>query len=200
MASAILCAACSPALSERERAAIQASAEAEVSLTNAYGTETRAAIENYETNWMSLKAYYDPSVQAALARGPYLDYWKLARLGPRLNEGGPWLITKSAVVNSIRVLDYAPERFKALARVITQTDEYTPEGKFTRSYQPRVVCRLYLFVREDNSWKVADIFDMTRQSDIARDWENFVAWEKEYLGQQIMGDLPRTDCRGYNIR
>ena len=177
----------------------QVAAKAEATLAATYGAEIQATIANYEAKWMSLEAYYDPSVQAALAKGPYLEYWKLARLGPQLNEGGPWLVTKSAVVNYIRVLEYTPEQFKALASVIRQIDEYTPKGEFTRSYQPREVCRLYLFVREDSVWKVADLFDMTRQSDIARDWENFVAWEKDTFGQQIMGDLPLTDCSGYTI-
>jgi len=177
----------------------KATADVTATLTTTHDAEIHEVIQRYETDWLSLAAHENPSIQSKLATGGFLWYWGNARSGTKIYDEPFWLITKSADVTSLHVLEYSPERVKALASVIRQVDEYTPKGTFTRSYQPREVCRLYLFVREDSVWKVADLFDMTRQSDIARDWENFVAWEKDTFGQQIMGDLPLTDCSGYSI-
>ena len=85
---------------KRDSTQATATAEIEASLTIQHGAEVRAAIENFEKNWLSLEAHTNPNIQ----------------------------------------------------------------------------------------------FDMTIERDIERDWENELAWEKKFLGQQIMGDLPQEKC------
>jgi hypothetical protein len=196
---ALLCTSCGPVLSEQERAAILATKAAETSLTSAHGTEARSAIENYEAEWMSLEAHKNPTTQSRLATGGYLWYWGYARMGEKVYDEPFWLITKSATVTNLRVLEYSPDRFKAIASVKGSTDKITPKGEFIESLPKPEYCLLYLFIREDGAWKVADLFDITSRSEIERDWANNVAWEKEVLGQPILGDLPQADCYGDSI-
>lgn len=177
----------------------KATEDVAATLTATHGAEIREVVEQYATDWLSLAAPKNPTTQSRLATGEYLWSWGYARMGAKVYDEPFWLITKSATVTNLRVLEYSPERFKAIASVEELTDKITPQEEFIESLPKHEYCRLYLFVREDDAWKVADLFDMTRQSDIDRDWENNVAWEKEVLGQPIMGDLPQTDCYGHSI-
>lgn len=179
---------------KRDSVQTTATAEIEASLTIQHGAEVRAAIENFEKNWLSLEAHTNPNIQSEFATGPYLDYWGNARQGDKIYSQPSWLITRSATVTYLRVIEYAPERFKAVANVEQVTDEITPRGEFIKSLPRIEFCRLYLFVEAGSTWKVADLFDMTIERDIERDWENELAWEKKFLGQQIMGDLPQEKC------
>jgi hypothetical protein len=68
-------------------------------------------------------------------------------------------------------------------------DEVTPQGEFKRSLPPAKSCGVYVFVREDDVWKLATYFDMSVPQDIDRDWRDAPAWSK-----QLIGDLPRDMC------
>ena len=138
-------------------------------LTATYGTEVQATIENFKLRWLSLDSRKDPSVQAELATGPFLDYWGNARTGKAIYDEPFWLITTSAVVKYLRVLEYSPERFKAIARVSTLYDSITPEGKLIESKLPYEVCSVYVFIREGNAWKMATAFGMTVPQHVERD-------------------------------
>lgn len=164
--------------------------EAERLLTVAHGPEVQATIENFELRWFSLDAHEDPSIQAKLATGPYLDYWRYARHGKAIYDE-PWWITKQAMVTSFRTFEYTPEHFKTIARVTRLFDEVTPQGEFKRSLPPNESCGVYVFVREDDVWKLATYFDMSVPQDIDRDWRDAPAWSK-----QLIGDLPRDMCDG----
>jgi hypothetical protein len=186
MVFALLCTACGP---QPDISSIQATAAAETSLTGMYGTEVRAAIENFETKWYSLEEHLDPEIQSQIATGEFLR-----QFGHTYNSSKPFgepygLLTKSAVVVSVRVLEYGPQRFKAVAGVVEQTDQVTPQGEFTKSLPFRKFCGVYVFLKEENIWKLAAFFDITDSNTVARDWENASVTLKP-----IVGDLPESDC------
>ncbi len=64
-----------------------------------------------------------------MATGPYLDGFGYARRAEALYDEPFWWVTTSAAVQSVRVLEYSLERFKAVADVIEQVDETAPGGE-----------------------------------------------------------------------
>ncbi len=169
--------------------ASQATAQAEQFLIETHRADVQSVIENYQTRWLSLDAHKDPSIQAQLATGPYLESWGYARMGKTINDEPFWLITKSAVAKSLHILEYGPERFVAVARVIKLNDKIKPSGEFIESMPAYESCGVYVFIREEAVWKLATYFDMSVPQDIDRDWRDAPAWSK-----QLIGDLPRNMC------
>jgi hypothetical protein len=163
----------------------QATQEVEMFLTEAHGAEVRGVIENFTTKWSSLEAHNDPSIQSDLATEPFLSSAGYARLGEALYSRSSWLVTKSAVVESVRVLGYSPERFKAVACVTELVDKIMTDGVFIESLPPQENRIVYVFVREDDTWKLSGAFNVTYSEDTWRDWQ--------YVSEQLketIGDLP----------
>lgn len=160
---------------------VRATAEAERALTVVYGVEARNTIENFESKWLGFEAHRSPATQSGLATGPYLEYWGYAREGTALYNEPSWRITRSAFVKSVRVLEYNPERFKAVACVIKNSDEVTQEGVVNETLSPLEICGVYVFVRQDSVWKLAGFFNTADP----RDWDHAPDWLK-----QIIGELP----------
>ena len=158
---------------------LQATAEVERSLAGAFGVEVRSTIENFASRWSSLDAHLDPSIQSELATGPYLEYYGLARKGTALYEEPFWLITRSAIVVSFRVLEYSAGRFKAVGCVVKLTDETDTAGVFRKSLPAYESCGVYVFVREENTWKLAGFFNTADP----RDWDYAPDWLKEIIGE-----------------
>ncbi len=189
---ASICVACGPA---PNLDAIQATYEAETTLTGKYGAEVRGAIENFEKKWFSREEQLDPGIQSEIATGNFLRTF-----GHTEDKAKPFgepfgLVTQSAVVVGVRVLDYSLERFKAIASVIKQTDEVTPEGEFKKARPYRKFCGVYVFLREDNLWKLAAFFDITDLDHLDRDWSLAPPDLKETIG-----DLPSSDCNYISVR
>ena len=168
-----------------ESAHATTTAEAVKSLNETYGSETQVAIENFESQWLTLKTYKEPSFESELATGPYLDYFGFARQGQSIYDEPFWLITKSAFVRNMRVLEFSPDRFKALAYVVKAVDKISPQGKFLESLPLQYACSVYVFAWEDEKWKMAAYFNATQTQYVERDWRDAPDWLK-----QIIGDLP----------
>jgi len=167
-----------------------ATAEMEKSLTAIYGVEVRTTIEGFESRWLSLEAHTNPSLQSELATGPYLDYWGYARQGPAIYDEPVWLVTRSAMVQRLAVLEHTNDRFKAVAHVVIMSDEITPRGVFKQSLAPDSMCGIYVFVREADTWKLTAYFNATDPKYVDRDWNEAPDWLK-----QIIGDLPSEAVR-----
>lgn len=168
---------------------MKATEEAKKNLTITYGEEVQSIIENFQVKWQSLDAHKDPSIQANLATGPYLDYWGYTRMGKAIYDEPFWLITRSADIRNLQVLEYGSEKIKAIARVIKLSDKMTPAEKLIQTNLSSESCSVYVFVREDSFWKLAAGFDMTRPQDVESDWTREPDWSK-----QLIGDLPRDVC------
>jgi hypothetical protein len=169
---------------------LQATATAEAALTATYGSEVSSVIENFELQWYSLEAYVDPSVQSELATGVYLDYWGYARMGEAIYDEPSWSVITFADVKRIRVLEYNPERFKAVASVSRVFNDITSEGEIIRSSRPDGLCGIYVFIHKDGVWKLAGFF-LTNgpPQDVERDWRNAPDWLKDIIGGLPEGDL-----------
>lgn len=180
---------------ESRKASRQATAEAEELLTAIYGAEVRTAIENFESRWLTLASLKDPSRQSDVATGLYLDYFGHARAGDAIYNDPFWLTTKSVVVGKVDVLEYSPQRFKAVACVVKMVDKTTTSGVFIESLPSREFQGVYVFVREENAWKLVGFFEITDPRSALRDWDHAPDWLR-----QVIGDLPIDavrDCEDY---
>lgn len=168
---------------------LQATATAEAALTTTYGPEVSSVIEDFELQWYSFEAHVDPSVQSELATGVYLDYWGYARMGKAIYDEPFWSVITFADVKHIRVLEYSPEHFKAVASVSRVFNDITPEGELVQSSRPGGRCGIYVFTREDDVWKLVGFF-LTNgpPQDVKRDWHYAPDWLKD-----IIGELPEED-------
>lgn len=150
-------------------------------LNELYGTEVEDTIASFESQWLSLEAHLNPSLQSELATGPYLEAFGYASQGQDLYNEPFWLVTTSASVQSIRVLEYNSERFKTVACVTSYGNRLTTDGEFIEQLSPYEFCGVYVFAREDNLWKLAGFFNMADR----RDWDYAPNWL-----QEIIGELP----------
>jgi hypothetical protein len=160
----------------------QATREAEIFLTEAYGAEVRDAIENVKAKWSSLEAYNNPSIQSELATEQYVSHNGYASLGEAIYNWTSWYVVKSVTVTRVRVLEYSPERFKAVACITELVDKTTTEGVFIESLLPQEYQSVYVFVHEDDTWKLAGGFNISLPN-VWRDWEYASDWLKETIGE-----------------
>jgi hypothetical protein len=182
--SVVICGSCHSTTPE----SLQATKDVEASLTEIHGARVSDAIENFEMRWSSLNAHKNPDIQSEIATGSFLDYFGYARQGSALFDEPFWLIVKSATVESVRVLDYSPEHFKAVACVTELIDETDTQGVFKEALPPREFRGIYVFVHENDTWKLSGFFDITHPKDSARDWDYASDWLKE-----IIGDMPEWE-------
>ncbi len=163
-------------------------ATAEAILTDKHGTEVRRVIEDFEMRWHSLEAHIDPAIQAEVATEPFLTWFGNAKYGRAIYNEPFWLVIKSAEVKNLRVLEYNPERFKALASVARTVDKIRPDGMVLESSLPAGHCGIYVFVHEDGVWKLSAYFGTDPpMDDVIRDWRYF-PW-KEIIGELPEGEL-----------
>jgi hypothetical protein len=142
---------------------------------------SRCCIENFETQWYSFEAYTDWWVQAEVATGLYLECYNSTR--GSISER-PVLYTTSASISSVRVVEYGAERFKAIADVVSELAEATPEGEFLRSRGSLRTCGVYVFVRGGSIWKLEGFFNVSPPyKDRARGWDYTPDWLKEIIGE-----------------
>lgn len=180
-------------LEGNRRAALESlrvTATAEAALTATYGSEVSSIIENFELRWYSLEAYVEPSIQSEIATGPYLDHWGYIHLGDIVYNEPSWSVITFADVKRIRVLEYSPERLKAVASVSRVFNDITSEGEIIQSSRPSGLCGVYVFTYENNVWKLAGFFltDGPPQ-DVERDWRDAPDWLKDIIGELPDGDL-----------
>lgn len=168
------------ACSARDSQAV-ATADAARAIAQTHAPEVRSVIQEFETRWLSLEAIQDPRLQSDLATEPYVAESGLARMGERLYDEPFWLVTRSATVREVDVLDYAADRFKAVACVASVIEETSTHGIPRSSpwvYRSR---RVYVFVRESDKWKLAALFDISIPRDAARDWDALPAWMRQII-------------------
>jgi hypothetical protein len=182
-----------PPFDSRTPSQIEATLEAERFLTKTYGKEVQEVIGQFETNWFSYEAHKNPSMQSELATEQFLNYWGFQSRGKAIYDEPFWLITKSAVVTQIRILEYHADRFDAIAHVSEDIDWITPEGKLIQTVPLYHSCGLYVYTREDEKWKMAAYFNATDTTNLDRDWDEAPDWLRQTIGVLPIEAL--KDCK-----
>ena len=103
---------------------------------------------------------------------------------PDLENEPYWIVTKAANVDHIRVIEYYPDQFKAIACLTVIYEERSvPEGKLLETYPESEHCVIYVFVLEGEKWKLNANFNTTNPGNVARDWSYASEWTKEVIGE-----------------
>ena len=141
----------------------KATSQAIEAFTRDYGEEVSRIIESYMLQEGSLDAHHNPDILKELMTGERL------LLRPKLDlENEPyWVVTKSANVDHIRVIEYYPNHIKAIACLtIIYERRSVPEGGLLETYPETEFCALYIFVLEGENWKLNANFDTTNPGNI----------------------------------
>lgn len=144
--------------------------------------ESGNAVLNFETLWLSEQAYKNPSIQEDLATGKYLEYWRLSR--HNIENEPLWLVTDSAELESIQLIEYRNDHFKAKACIVKIMKEIRPDGSLikTLSRPPYSLCGIYVFTKTKEKWKLLGYIETMDP----RTYEHAPDWLKE-----IVGDIPQ---------
>jgi hypothetical protein len=171
--------------------ALQLTYQVEDMLIEVHQEEVISVVENIQSQLVSLESIQNPDILSEFVVTPYLEH--LSHSIPekgRICSSSECTIFNSVNISKVRILEYSPERFKAIGCGTAYMEVVTPGGEFIRSLDPREFRTLYVFVSVDNTWKLAGSFNITDQKDAYRNWDYAPAWLK-----QVVGDLPHSfDC------
>lgn len=143
-------------------------------LTSEHGEEARQAIQTYEQTWLNKDVMQNPALQNEVATQQWTEHMGVQEP----SRGG--LVTTSATITAVSVIEYSPERLKSAACRTIKFDELTREGQFMRSGEFSQ-CGTYVFWKLDETWKLAGYFNDADR----RYWDHAPQWLRD-----VMGELP----------
>jgi hypothetical protein len=157
----------------------QATSVAVSTLTINYESEARSAIESYFLVSGSLNTRLHPENFAQVATGPHLE----RLLDFDIPEGDDTVYTTTAfILDKVYVLEYDDTHMKTVGCGTIYQDVVTAQGEFVRT-TPRVQLNsIYVFLREDGTWKMATGYSLWEYDNLDRDWIYVSEWEQEAIG------------------
>jgi hypothetical protein len=156
----------------------QATATAVSILTTAHEDEARAAIESEFLVSGSLDARLHPEIFAQVATGPRLDV--LHSFG--IPESDDTVYVGTAIeLSEVHVLEYDESGMKVVGCGTTYHDEVTAQGDFVQSNRPVQGTAIYVFLWEDETWKLATLFGLD-EDNLNYMLPYMSQWEREALG------------------
>src|SRR5690606_6883773 len=164
----------------RDSLSLQSTREYEDSLTALHGASVSDLVERFITNWGSIEAHRNPEMTEDLVSSKWLE-----QFADGLDDEPYWVVTESATVQHVRVLEYDPARIKALACLDVVHARYSTDGEFIEVYPATEMCGIFVFALEEGNWKVAAFFNTTVPENVARDWNLAPEWLK----------IGRASCR-----
>ncbi len=150
-------------------------------LLESYGEEVSAIIEHYQLTLYSFEAQSQVEVLAEVASGPHLEEWQRIRGSLNNQDGIEAVVT--AEVTSLVILDYTPDRFKAIANLEREFDEFSVQGLSLGHVKHRPSCDEYVFEREEGIWKATAVFSLWYYEAVLRDWDFLPEWTQEKIGE-----------------
>lgn len=170
----------------------QATRQVEDVLTSQHSPEAEAAIEKFQRVIFSLESYQRPEIRSEVATTKFLqktiDMLPTSSKDPKTS----WFVISAIQVKHIRVAEYTSLRMRVVARVYMESADTSPDGKIVENPMAQDHCRLYVFERGGNEWKVSDFFDVTRLDDAEREWAQRYPELKETFGKSP--DEIDNDC------
>jgi len=139
--------------------------------------EASSVIVDFETLWLSEQSHREPAFQAELATGEYLD--RLGYANSNVQSEVEWLVTDAAELESLQLIEYNQQRFKAEACVITSGRKIRPDGTFLGLFSDVRVCGIYVFVKTENKWKLLGFLNNMDP----RNYEHTPDWLREIIGE-----------------
>lgn len=139
--------------------------------------EVSSEIVNFGELWLSEQSHKTPAFQEELATGEYLN--RMGYANSNVENEVEWLVTDSAELESLQLIEYSQERFKAEACVITSGRKIRPNGDFIGLFSNIRVCGIYVFVKVEHKWKLLGFLNNMDP----RNYEHAPDWLKEIIGE-----------------
>lgn len=170
----------------------QATATTESELTRTYEDQVSEIIEDFQIKRHSLDFINGMSICSEITTGYYRQVYGYGYGAFPAEEDSVWMVVESAEAERVRVIEYTPDRFKAVARVNRIYDLQRPDGTVVEADLEDYVCGVYVFLYEEERWKLAGFFMTTdtRSAGSARnDWLYVNDELKSTIGALPDGDL-----------
>ncbi len=180
-------AACNPVKDTQSFATVTPNVAGQLTVT--HRAEVSQAIERFERIWGSFEVRNNPALQEEVATAQAINDFGVKRRGLDKSKTDSWFVTRSAVVESVQVFEYDTRHFKAIACVSEGIDDVNADGTLRQSFDPQMTKKLYVFVREDNKWKLATLLNVIDPKDISRELEARAEWDR-----QLIGTVPDWHC------
>jgi len=148
-------------------------------LTIAHEAELHSMIVSYYLGVGSLSSRRDPNKNAEVATGPLLQ--RMLEFGTA--EPGTSLTVITAIaIKQIHVLEYSSSRVKAIGCGILYSKLVSYEGEYIQSLRPMPFMNVFVFVLEDEKWKLFTHYFFGDQDAASRDWAYVSEEEKLAIG------------------
>jgi hypothetical protein len=148
-------------------------------LTQEIQDEVHDAIRQFYQVSGSIEAYQDPSLLSSVIIGTLLEQSISLRA-----EREDMDIIDTLDIYEIRVLEYTNLEFKTVSCGLIHFKHMTIDGKILNEYDWWFKV-IDVFLREDESWKLATGYDFMDIDGGLRDWAYAPEWQRNYIG-----DLP----------
>ncbi len=162
----------------------QSARATETVLTQLHGNEARSAIQSFIDMYWSLDAWRKPELLSEVLTGQELKYFQELHSG-WVSKTFP--IVASNTIKEVDVIEYSPTQFKVFSCEVLDFEDVTTDGISISAHTPQNFNRIYVFNRENGSWKVAIFADFTDLDELQAAWgyHSYPKWEKD-----LIGDLP----------
>lgn len=165
--------------SPRQSPSWQATLTVVSTLTATYDAEARSAIEDYHRISGSLNARLNPEIYTQVATGPHLE----RLLSFDIPEGDdPVYIVTGIELIEVRVLEYDEAHMKVVGCGTRYNGQTTVQGELVSSTRSTQFNVIYVFLWEDETWKLATGYTLIDRDAIRRDWAYVSEWEREAIG------------------
>jgi starvation-inducible outer membrane lipoprotein len=151
--------------------------DSQLVLTEQHGAEIAQTIEIAHSRLGSMEVHNNPSALSDILTGPYLNVYA-PLIADNSQTENPILIS-SVNVYGIRVFEYSSENFTAVGCGTYYADQVTSTGEFIKSMPTYDFRTLYMFVKEEDVWKIALEVGLNSAYD---DWVYAADWERELVG------------------
>jgi hypothetical protein len=163
--------------------AIESTRTAEQILTLGYGDEIRSLIEAYFMKSLSLAVQKEPDTRSEFETGPHLKAMFPFTTPEPVTR---FHIATSVALDEIHVLEHTPSKIRAIGCGKVFTDEVSFDGDYIKTNTPFSIMQIFVFVREDNAWKVFTRYDFGDTKGAIRDWAYVSDEEKQAIGDLQM--------------
>lgn len=157
-------------------------------LTMLHEDEARSAITVYFTKVGSPEFRNDTERLSEIATGYFLT--QLILTAPTSS----FFSFHNVNVEEVRVLEYTTDTLKVIGCGTHDIDEVTLAGDFIKSIPLRDFRGIFVFMKENRTWKLADAYDFMDINGGLRDWEYVSEQRKETIGKLPIYISQHYDC------
>ncbi|MEO8391663.1 MAG: hypothetical protein ABI700_01600 [Chloroflexota bacterium] len=152
-------------------------------MTKTHGSEVQGLIISYYMTSGAFNAQRDPNIFSTVATGPLLKAWLSIEMPTSTTS---FYVTHSATIKEVHILEYTPERIKAVGCGHIDQDVVDSNGSYIRSLPSLTIMNIFVFISEDKKWKLYTMYPFGDSESALRDWSYVSPEEKQAIGDLQM--------------